>query len=457
MAGDIRQEPLKIIKTILLLALPVVIENFFQMILGFVDTLFVSKLGLIEVSSVGVTNAILAIYLAIFMAIGISANVYVAKYSGAGNDEKVKEVTAQAIILALLSGIIFGLITLFLSDELLKLMGVEEEVLSSANSYFRIIAIPSIFISLMFVLSSVLRGKGDTKSPMKISIFINLLNLVLDYVLIFGFFLIPAFGLEGAAYATLFSRLVGSFWLVIDLRRAGLIEWRMSLWRINKKVQLEMISLSSPAAAERLAMRLGQVLYFGFIVSIGTNTFAAHQIAGNIEVFAYMIGYGFATAATILVSNHLGSGNQVDASVYAKYSLGTGTAIMSFFGLVLFFGAEWLGSFFTHDPGVLNDIRIALQIDAFIQPVLAIVLILTGVYQGAEHTKYPFYLTLAGMWLIRTGGVYVLGITLGMGIAGIWLAIGLDNLYRAIFLIKNFKNGKWMKERSVPADDPAVS
>lgn len=440
-----------IIKTILLLAIPVVIENFFQMILGFVDTLFVSKLGLIEVSAVGVTNAILAIYFAIFMAIGISANVYVAKYIGAGRQEKVKEVTAQSILLASFFGVFFGLLTLFFSEELLRLMGVEKGVLSAANSYFRIVAIPSIFISLMFVLSSVLRGNGDTKSPMKISIFINLINILLDYILIFGFLFIPALGIEGAAYATLISRLIGSIGLFIYIRKANMIEWRSDFWWINKTMLLEIISLSSPAAAERLAMRVGQVLYFGLIVSIGINTFAAHQIAGNIEVFAYMIGYGFATAATTLVSKCIGSGEVEKAKEYARYSLWIGTAIMSLFGILLFIGGEWIGGFFTSDAAVIYQIKTALQIDAFIQPILAIVLILTGIYQGAENTKYPFYLTLIGIWVIRTGGVYFLGITLGLGIAGIWIAIGLDNLYRAAFLLKNFRNGKWKKEESVPS------
>lgn len=441
------------IKTILILAIPVVIENFFQMILGFVDTLFVSKLGLIEVTAVGVTNAILAVYFAIFMAIGVSANVYIAKYTGAGKQERVKKVTSQAILLAVITGILFGIITLFLSKQLLMLMGVEPEVLIVANSYFRIIGIPSIFISLMFVLSSILRGSGDTKSPMKISIFINLLNIVLDYVLIFGFFLIPSFGLEGAAYATLVSRVVGSVLLLMYIQKYKLLDWKIKNWHFDKKLQMDMISLSSPAAGERLAMRLGQVLYFGIIVSIGTNTFAAHQIAGNIEVFAYMIGYGFATAATILVSQNLGSNDKETAKLYAKYSLYIGTVVMSCFGAVLFIGSEWFASFFTENLSVIKEIKIALQIDAFIQPILAVVLILTGVYQGAENTKYPFYLTMIGMWIVRIIGVYLLGIIFEMGIAGIWIAIGLDNLFRGIFLLKNFTNEKWLNRVSPAVEE----
>lgn len=172
------------IKVILLLAMPAVIENFFQTVLGFVDTLFVSKISLDAVSAVGVTNAILAVYIAVFMSLGVAVNVLVAKYIGAGENEKAKHVGQQGIVLSVILGVIFGLVTLFFASPLLQLLGIEDNVLEQGVLYFRIVAIPSVLISLMFVLSSILRGTGDTKTPMKITIGINLLNIALDYVLI---------------------------------------------------------------------------------------------------------------------------------------------------------------------------------------------------------------------------------------------------------------------------------
>lgn len=435
----------QILRTIFLLALPAVIENFFHTILGFVDTLFVSKLGLIEVSAVGVTNAILAVYFAIFMSVGISANVLVAKYIGAENNDKAREIGHQSIILSTILGLILGLLSLFFAEPLLQLMGVEQKVLATAISYFQIVAIPSILISLMFVLSSILRANGDTKTPMKISIYINLLNIVLDYILIFGFIIFPALGLEGAAYATVISRIVGVIGLSYYLIKDKKISTNLLNWKIQKDIQWNLITLGSPAGGERLVMRLGQVLYFGMIVAIGTNTFAAHQIAGNIEVFSYMIGYGFATAATTLVSQRLGANDISGAKRYANFSILSGIIFMTIFGIFLFVFGKWAAHFFTNDTVVIQQITTALQIDAFIQPILAIVLILTGIYQAAENTKFPMYTTAIGIWLIRTLGVYFLGVYMGWGIAGVWLAIGLDNLYRAISLWINYRNHSWLK------------
>ncbi|MCD8511065.1 MAG: MATE family efflux transporter [Bacillus sp. (in: Bacteria)] len=407
-----------------------------------------SRVGLVEVSAVGVTNAILMVYFAVFMSIGVAANIFIAKYIGANDKDKAKQVAQQSILLASFSGIIFGILTLFFAADFLRLMGAEESVISAGTLYFQIVAVPSIFIALMFVMGSILRGTGDTKTPMKVSIWINILHILLDYIFIFGFFIIPAMGIVGAAIATVVVRVVGVILLWRYLRlnqRIG--ELVKSYWTPNKQMQWDLISMGGPAAGERLVMRVGQVLYFGFIIQLGTNTFAAHQIAGSIEVFAYMIGYGFATAATTLIGQSLGAGKLDLAKEFGKLTTLLSVVIMSILGLFLFISAGWIGQFFTSNPQVINEIRIALQIDAFIQPVLAVVLVLTGVFQGGGNTKYPMYITTIGIWLIRTIGVYVLGISLGLGIAGVWIAIGLDNLFRAILLWKKFQRNEWIHEK----------
>ncbi|WP_096186265.1 MATE family efflux transporter [Evansella halocellulosilytica] len=451
MKNTLPQEPTskEQFKVIFALALPAIIDNFFQTVIGFVDTLFLSQIGLVEVSAVGVTNAILQVYFAVFMSIGVAANIYIAKYIGANDKEKAKHVTQQSIILALIAGVIFGILTLFFAPIFLQLMGAEEEVIASGTIYFQIVAVPSIFISLMFVLGSILRGTGDTKTPMKVSIYINILHIILDYILIFGFLFIPAMGIVGAALATVLVRIVGviMLWRYIRASKTEIGFFTRDYWKPSKAMQFDLLSMGGPAAGERLVMRIGQVLYFGFIIQLGTHTFAAHQIAGSIEVFSYMIGYGFAAAATTLMGQYIGAGRLQEAKQVGKLITYLAAGIMTVLGVVLFFSAEWLGSFFTNDLDVIREIKIALQIDAFIQPVLGVVLVLTGVFQGGGNTKYPMYITAIGIWVIRTVGVYLLGISLGFGIAGVWIAIGLDNLFRAVILWRKFTRDDWIHEK----------
>ncbi|GAB3833396.1 hypothetical protein GCM10028895_52400 [Pontibacter rugosus] len=324
-------------KLILLLAFPAVVENFFQTFIGFVDVYFVSKIGLAEVSAIGATNALLAIYFAVFMAVGVAANVRVANALGAKKVERARHIAQQALILSVLFGIFTGVVTLFFARPLLALMGLEEQVLDIGETYFRIVAIPSVFMSLMFVLSANLRGVGDTRSPMKVSIVINIVHAALGYVLIFGLWVFPEMGVAGAAWATVGSRMLGTLLLLYYIQRSEVLAFRRDYWAVDWGHQKELAKLGSPAAGEVLIMRAGQIVYFGFIVSLGTSVFAAHQIAGNVEVISYMAGYGFATAVTILAGQQIGAGKIEEASSYVKIGAWMAVGLMGVLGTLLFF------------------------------------------------------------------------------------------------------------------------
>jgi putative MATE family efflux protein len=422
---------------ILGLAVPAMIENILQTVVGFVDTLFVSKLGLNEVTAVGVANAVLAVYIAIFMAIGVGTSSLIARSIGAGDISKAKSIARQSTLISVIAGFIFGLITLFFSEPLLRLMGAEAEVLQDGITYFKIVGVPSIFISLMFTFGSILRAAGDTKTPMKVGWWINILHIGLDYVLIFGFIGIPGLGVAGAAWATVIVRIIGTIALFIYIKRSRLSFTIFGSY--SRKDSYSIIKLSTPAAIERLIMRLGQVLYFGLIVKIGADIFAAHSIAGNIEMFAYMPGYGLAIAATTLVGQSIGAKRSKEAYEYGMITSWIAVGFMSFVGVSLYFLSPWFATWFTTDKNAVDMVVTALRIDAFAQPALAIGLVLAGALQGAGDTKSPMYSTAIGMWVIRIIGVYILGIHLDMGIAGVWLSIAIDLYVRAIFLLYRFK------------------
>ncbi|AMQ22077.1 MATE family efflux transporter [Geobacillus sp. JS12] len=426
------------IRVILALAVPAMIENILQTVVGFVDTLFVSKIGLVEVTAVGIANAILAVYMAIFMALGTGTSALIARSVGAKDFEKAKSIAKQATWIAILIGLLFGLISLFFAEPLLKIMGAEPNVLEVAVTYFRIVAVPSVFISLMFVFGSILRAAGDTKTPMKVSVWINIVHIVFDYLLIFGFWKFGGLGITGAAWATVIARILGTIALYRYIVKSKLHFSLFDGFSFNDSPR-SLIKLSTPAAAERLIMCLGQVLYFGLIVHIGTATYAAHTIAGNIEIFSYMPGYGLAVAATTLVGQNLGANQKKEAYSYGMLTTGIAVLFMSFIGVILYFFSPWFVIWFTTDKNVIDMVTTALRIDAFAQPALAIGLVLAGALQGAGDTKSPMYSTAVGMWVIRVIGVYILGIQMGMGIAGVWLSILIDLFVRAGYLLLRFK------------------
>lgn len=423
---------------ILALAVPAMIENILQTAVGFVDTLFVAKIGLNEVTAVGVANAILAVYIAIFMAVGVGTSSLIARSIGAGDMGKAKSIARQSTIISVILGLLFGLITLIFSESLLRLMGADSEVLADGVTYFRIVGIPSIFIALMFTFGSILRAAGDTKTPMKVSWWINILHIGLDYVLIFGIMGYNGLGIAGAAWATVIVRMIGTLALYYYIRKSSVAFNLLGTGSIKSAKSI--LKLSTPAAIERLIMRLGQVLYFGLIVKIGSDTFAAHSIAGNIEMFSYMPGYGLAVAATTLVGQSIGAKRSKEAYQYGMLTAWVAVIFMSFIGVLLYFLSPWFTTWFTTDKDAVDMVVTALRIDAFAQPALAIGLVLAGALQGAGDTKSPMYSTAIGMWVIRVLGVYILGIHFGLGIAGIWISIALDLYVRAIFLFYKFKS-----------------
>lgn len=424
---------------ILFLAIPAMIENILQTVVGFVDTLFIAKVGLVEVTAVGVANAVLAIYLALFMAVGVATSSLIARSVGAGDMEKAKMVAKQSVVIALVIGGVFGLLTFFFAEFLMGLFGAEANVIEIGATYLRIVGIPSVFISLMLIFGSILRGAGDTKTPMNVAWGINLVHIPLDYVLIFGIGDWAGGGVVGAAWATVIVRIIGTVALYYYLQKSP-VSFSLFTKTDTHSMTSPILSLATPAAVERLIMRLGQVLYFGLIVVIGTKTFAAHTIAGTIETFSYMPGYGLAVAATTLVGQYLGAGRPQEAYRYGLLTTGVAVVFMSVIGIFLFLFAPWLAAWFTNDPEAIEMVTIALRIDAFAQPALAVGLVITGALQGAGDTKSPLYSTAIGMWIIRIGGIYLLGIYFELGIAGIWLAIALDIVMRAIFLSWRYRD-----------------
>lgn len=435
----------KILKSILVLALPAMVENILQVFIGVVDTYFVGKLGTEAIAGVGVTNLMMNIYISFFTAIGVGSVAIVSRDIGAKKLEDANKAVKQSIILAAAIGIFFGIINLIFSRQILSLLGADERVIKYALPYFLIAAVPSVFLCVMMVLSSAFRGAGDTKTPMKITIIANIVNAILDYILIFGILNFQGLGIVGAALATTISRVIG---VIILLRKLNHREMKLEVklfgnWKIDRKILSSITKIGLPVAGERLIMRIGQLVYGAMIIKIGTEAYAAHNIAGTIETFSYLPGYGFGIAAATLVGQSLGADESERGEEFAIASNFMCTIFMVVAGLIFFIFAPQLAGVFTKDKIVSELVVKVLRIIALFQPFLCLTLVMSSALQGAGDTKYPMYSTFIGIWGVRVIGVYVLGIKFNMGLVGVWLAYALDVLVRGTLLLIRFMKGKW--------------
>lgn len=433
------------IKTIIILAIPAILENFLHVFIGVADMFFVGKLGPEAIAAVGAANLIMNIYLAFFLAIGVGATAIVARNVGAGNLEAANKAVKHAVVIALALGLLCGLASFVFGERLLLMLGTEARVMEYAVPYFLAVAVPTVFLSLMLVLASALRGAGDTKTPLKVALIANVVNAILDYVLIFGFFIIPGLGIVGAGLATTASRIVGVIILFLVMKRGKgkiIIDFH-SRWQLNKTMLSSICNISLPAAYERLIMRAGQLVYGGIIIQVGTVAYASHIVAGTIETLSYLPGMGFGVAAATLVGQKLGAGRPGEARRIGLAANWLATMFMVFLGLFFFIFAPFLAGIFTQDTEVKDLTANVLRIIALFQPFLCMTLVITSALQGAGDTRYPMYTTFIGIWGIRVLGGYFLGIVMGLGLIGIWLAYALDVTVRGLLLTARFNRGEW--------------
>ena len=433
------------IMSIFLLAIPAIIENIAQVLIGVVDVYFVGRLGTEAIAGVGVTNLMMNVYIAFFLALGIGTTAVVSRAIGGNNQKRAGRAVKQSVIMTGIIGGIFGIFNLIFARRILLLLGAEEAVIAYAIPYFLAVAVPSVFLGLSMVLASALRGAGNTKSPMKIGIFANVVNALLDYVLIFGIFNFGGFGILGAGLATTFSRILSVVLLVHTLNKEkGKIHVAFfEDWKPDVKMLKTLTNISIPAAVERLIMRSGQLIYGGMIIKIGTEAYAAHNIAGTIETFSYLPGMGFGVAAATLVGQNLGKEDKEEAQRAGLMSYLMATLFMVVIGGVFYIFAPFLAGLFSEDPAVIDQVVRVLRIIALFQPFLAITLVTTSALQGAGDTKFPMYSSLLGIWGVRVVGVYILSIRMNYGLAGVWTAYAIDITLRGIILMIRFLKGKW--------------
>lgn len=433
------------IKIIMRLGIPAIIENILQVFIGVVDTYFVGKIGILAIAGVGVTNLTMNVYISFFLALGIGTTALVSRFIGEGENEKADNAVKQSIIMSFGIGLIFGVINLIFSKQILLILGAQKEIVEYALPYFITVAVPSVFLCVNIVLSSALRGAGDTKTPMKAAILSNIINAFLDYVLIFGVFNFRGFGILGAGLATTTSRIIS---VIILMKKIISSNSKISIllfegWKIDYKILKSIMNIGIPSAVEKLIMRSGQLIYGGMIIQIGAQAYAAHNIAGIIESFSYLPGMGFGVAAATLVGQNLGKKKEDEAEKVGLISYFLSTVFMIGVGALFFVFAPLIASLFTKDEVVILQVVKVLRIIAFFQPFLSITLVISSALQGAGDTKFPMYTSLIGIWGIRVLGVYILCMKLDYGLVGVWSAYAIDITVRGIILIKRYLNGNW--------------
>lgn len=439
---------------ILSLAWPTVLEQIMQTAVQYIDTAMVGSLGKQATAAVGSTGTVSWLVSSTVSAIGVGFLAYISQAMGAGRNDNAKKASGQAVTAVITVGILFTVLTTSLSGVIPVWMRVDINIREIASRYFLILYSPMLFRTASIIFGTVLRSVGDTKSPMIAGIFVNLINVVLNFFLIYPTRVIFLFGKEftvygagrgiyGAAAASAAAYTVGGIIITVTLWKHKTISPKGQRLRPDTAILKPCLRVAIPNMFQRFATSLGYVAFASMINSLGETATAAHTIANTVESAFYIPGYGMQTAAATLSGNACGANDKERLSGLAKITIPLVVVLMILSGGLLFLFAPQLMGLFSNDDDVIRLGTTVLRMVAVSEPLYGVPIVVEGIMQGAGKTITPFIFNVLGMWCVRIVGTFICTQLLGLGLVAAWACMIGHNVLLFVLFIVHYATGRW--------------
>lgn len=431
-------------RALLMLAIPMMLEMVMESVFAVVDIFFVGKLGKEAVSTVGLTESILAIVYSLAIGLSMGATALVSRRIGENNPEEAARSGMQAIVLGLMVSTAIAIPGVIFARDILGLIGAPESVLDVGTSYARIIFGGNIVIILLFLINGVFRGAGDAAIAMRSLWIANLFNIILCPLLIYGIGSWPGLGLVGAAWATTIGRGCGVLYQLFHLFSGKrIIKIRRAYVRPQARIIRSLLSISWTATLQFLIASASWIILAGIVARFGSAAIAGYTVALRIITFFILPAWGMSNAAATLVGQNLGAGKpeRAEESVWksAKYN----AIFMVFVSVLILFFSEQIIRFMNSDAEVEVIAARALRIISFGYIFFGIGMVITSSFNGAGDSKTPTWINLFGFWGFQIPLAYFLAIVMQLGPTGVFLAIIIAETLITITGIIIFRRGKW--------------
>lgn len=423
------------------------------MLMGLADTFMLSAVSDDAVAGVGTANQYIQIAILILGVIGTGASIVVSQYLGSRLIAEASQIAALSVTLNLLVGLaISGLFILF-SDFLMKMMNLQGAVLEAAQSYLVIVG-GFIFVqALITSMSSIIRVQGWTKQTMYVSLAMNIVHVVLNYILIFGKFGMPELGVEGAAISSVISRVLAAvvfFWLLYQALEVR-IEWA-DYYRLSKNYISKILKIGIPSALEQVLYQTNQIVLLYYVTFIGAEALSARQYAVNISMFTYLFAMAIGMATAILVGRYVGAGEKELA--YNKVWFGVKSALIftvSMVVIIILFREPFMG-LFTDNEEIIKIGASVLLLSIFLETGRTINITIINSLRASGDAAYPVRIGFVSMIVIGLSLGYLFVFVLDLGLVGVWLAIACDEWIRAVLVIFRWRSRKWERYAIVSSD-----
>ena len=425
------------------LTIPIFMEQLFVISLGMINTMMAGHIGKEAVSAIGMVDSVNNIFISFFSALAVGGTVIVAQFIGLNNIKKANEAMKQALYTSLIISIIITIIMFIFKMPLIHILfgAANPLIIHDASIYIEITLLTYPLITIDLVANGILRGAGDTKTPMKITIFMNIINVFLSYIFINVF----EMGILGAALGIAIARVTGGIIImVVIIRGSKLLKLKnFRQFKFNPEYLKPIFEVGIPASIESLLFNGGKLITQIFIVDMGTVAMASNTIVNSIATLMNVPGNSLCIAATALIGQNMGKRETKEAEKLLWYITKLATVALTLVGLMFLPISGLITRLYSTNSAILNMSTILLRINCLFIPTWAISFVLPSGLKGAGDGKYTMVTAMIGMWIFRIIFGYVLGVTLGFGIIGVWFGMYIDWSVRGILYVFRFKSKKW--------------
>ena len=445
-----RKLNMAMIGTIMSLAWPTMLEQAMMTAVQYIDTAMVGSLGTYATAAVGSTATVSWLIGSSTAALGVGFLSYIARSHGAGNREDACRASAQAVLTTLVMGVLFTVVCLAVSPYVPVWMQVDPAIRTLTAQYFFILYAPMLPRTASTIFGMVLRAAGDTKTPMKIGVAVNLVNVTLNFLLIYptrAIFGITVWGADlgviGAALASAIAFTVGGIALTVVLWIHPTISPRGRKIRPDMEILRPCMKVALPNMLQRFGTSLGYVAFASMVNSLGEVATAAHTIANTVESAFYIPGYGMQTAAATLAGNAYGARDAKKMKEISNMFLPIEVFLMVLSGGALFLLAPSLMAIFSDSADVISLGSTVLRMVALSEPFYGVSIIVEGMMQGVGRTKAPFLYNITGMWGVRIVGTFICTQMLHFGLVSAWACMIGHNLLLFGLFLYTYLSGRW--------------
>ncbi|MGF2615318.1 MATE family efflux transporter [Rossellomorea vietnamensis] len=424
---------------------PIFVEIFLHMLMGNADTLMLSQYSDESVAAVGVSNQVLSLIIVMFGFVATGTSILVSQNLGADKIGTAREVAVVSLIANLIFGFLLSLLIFIFNEQILSVMDIPQELRSEASTYLTIVGGFSFIQALIMTAGATLRSYEFTKDAMYITIGMNILNVIGNYLFIFGPFGIPVLGVEGVSISTVVSRTIGliAITFVLVKRIPGIFSIKRLIPVQHIK---DLLRIGIPSAGEHLSYNGSQMAITYFIAILGTEALTTKVYAQNLMMFIFLFALAISQGTQIMIGHMVG--RKDFKSAYERCIKSLKVSIFISLGMAVIFAlfSEPLLRIFTSNEEIIYLGSILIWLTIILEPGRSFNLVVISSLRAAGDVKFPVYVGILSMWGVSVFLSYLLGIVFGLGLIGVWISFIADEWLRGVIMLRRWRSRVWMNK-----------